>query len=775
MMGWKNGFWLVLLALLAFPVGAQDDPLAPYLYYYSPLIGGFVIERADGSDSRAVGVGFSDSTQNEILAPLWSASGRWMVWQTADYGGLGPSFFRAWGSRVDGTARLSILESPPDVRVNTVVLEWSPDRDLLLAVQITEPVGDSDQAATAHYRLIDAEANAVIASQSTAFPYFQGDSREFRPLWFPDSAGVSVSSWMDWEGIPVSIVTLETDGLVSVVDTYASEFVGMRPDGAYGLSDERGFTLYQQDGTTERYELSAESGDSYQFSVSPDSETVLIAYHDEQLWRLDPDAQRVIPIGQRLIRDGATFPRWGTHLWSTDSAYYLYTDITGTYYVYERDTDTTRPLLNIPDHDRAVWAENNRQLWFYQENRVTVYDIASQESSTLQQLSNANLPDYNQLFYPSPDGQYFGTRSRRIYNANSGGSRQIFVHSAAISTSDSFYLYEWHPIEPWVIVGADVTYAGCCGPTALGVVGLNARDSRRQRELTTLWGGAAGWLPDAIIPHLAAGQPESVIDQPEYIRLYEDGLADFAWSPDNLKIAFVTNYQVGVEDFSPQPLSLSSYSTTPLSAHCQFVYIRERCGLRWEDENRVAVYNDIWNLANKEFEPISPSNRLCQWNGYGCQGASLSSSSPDGRWRVEHFISYATFNVVDVRNGAVIRAFSDVSDYVWVGSRLVLAIEMKILVYDVASGLETDLRLPILNGHPNRFHFVSVSSDGQLLAASSIFDPISLWNLETGEYIASLNQYTPLIRFSPDGRWLGASSGTQLRIWDMSEYRGEAQ
>lgn len=74
MMGWKNGFWLVLLALLAFPVGAQDDPLAPYLYYYSPLIGGFVIERADGSDSRAVGVGFSDSVENVIGTPWYEFS-----------------------------------------------------------------------------------------------------------------------------------------------------------------------------------------------------------------------------------------------------------------------------------------------------------------------------------------------------------------------------------------------------------------------------------------------------------------------------------------------------------------------------------------------------------------------------------------------------------------------------------------------------------------------------------------------------------------------------
>ncbi|MCU0466626.1 MAG: hypothetical protein MUF38_18920 [Anaerolineae bacterium] len=777
-MGWKNGFFvLVLLALLVFPVSAQDDPPpAPYLYYYSPLIGGFVIERADGFDSRAVGVGFSDSTQNEILAPLWSPSGRWMVWQTANYGGLGPSYYRAWGSRVDGSAQLSVLEFPRDVQVNTVVLEWSPDRDLLLAVQITQPLGQDNPPATAHYRLIDSETDGVIASHSTPFPYLQGDSREFKTVWLPDGVGVSVSARLDWEGIPVSIVTLETDASASVVDTYASEFVGMLPDGAYGLSDERGFTLYRRDGATEHYDLSVESGDSYQFSVSPDGETVLIAYHDEQLWRLDRDAQQAVPIGQRLVRDESTRIHWGTHLWSADSAYYLYTDITGGHHIYERDTDTARPLLNIPDHDSVVWADNNRQLWFYQENRVTVYDIASQESSTLQQLSNANLPDYNQLFYPSPDGQYFGTQDRRIYDGKRGNWGQISIHSAALSTSSAIYLYDWHPSAPWVIVGADVTHAGCCGPTALGVVSLNPRDSRRQRELTTLWGGAAGWLPDAIIPHLAAGQPESVTDQPESIQSYSDGLADFAWSSDGLKIALVIDYRVAVTGFNPQQASLDTPSRTPLTISCQLQsYIQQRCALRWESENLVEADGEVWNLASNQFEPPTTPNRVCEWNGNACQGLPPSLSSPDGRWRVEQPIGEATFNLVDVEDGTVIRAFSGVSDYVWTGSRLALAIDRKILLYDVLSGVETELPIPELDGYPSTFYSLSVSADGQLLAANSVISPISLWNLEAGEYLASLNQYASKIRFSPDGLWLGASSGAQLRIWDMSAYRDEAQ
>jgi hypothetical protein len=45
-------FMLIILTLSN--VQAQEAELPPYLYYYSRLLGGLIIERADGTDSRQI-------------------------------------------------------------------------------------------------------------------------------------------------------------------------------------------------------------------------------------------------------------------------------------------------------------------------------------------------------------------------------------------------------------------------------------------------------------------------------------------------------------------------------------------------------------------------------------------------------------------------------------------------------------------------------------------------------------------------------------------------
>lgn len=44
----------LLLTLMVAPINAQDDEEPPYLFYYSRILGGLIIERADGTDSRLI-------------------------------------------------------------------------------------------------------------------------------------------------------------------------------------------------------------------------------------------------------------------------------------------------------------------------------------------------------------------------------------------------------------------------------------------------------------------------------------------------------------------------------------------------------------------------------------------------------------------------------------------------------------------------------------------------------------------------------------------------
>ncbi len=52
---------------------------APYLYYYSDVLNGFVIERADGTDSRVIAQGVMISPARAVVQNTsWSASGKWL-------------------------------------------------------------------------------------------------------------------------------------------------------------------------------------------------------------------------------------------------------------------------------------------------------------------------------------------------------------------------------------------------------------------------------------------------------------------------------------------------------------------------------------------------------------------------------------------------------------------------------------------------------------------------------------------------------------------------
>ena len=71
---------------MASPVTAQeatDSPTTeddvPYIYYYSNVLNGIVIERADGTDSRIIGQGLVDEDVAAIYGPGWSPDGRWVL------------------------------------------------------------------------------------------------------------------------------------------------------------------------------------------------------------------------------------------------------------------------------------------------------------------------------------------------------------------------------------------------------------------------------------------------------------------------------------------------------------------------------------------------------------------------------------------------------------------------------------------------------------------------------------------------------------------------
>jgi Tol biopolymer transport system component len=130
--------------------------MAPYLYYYSDLLNAFVIERADGTDSRLLADGVTPDDNNAVRGPGWSPSGKWFAWTST---GGSTSAERPWLISADGTRRFSGLAH---VFIGeSGGISWSPVDDRLLVVDDTQLW---DQGGGYVYYLVDAEAEQIVTS-----------------------------------------------------------------------------------------------------------------------------------------------------------------------------------------------------------------------------------------------------------------------------------------------------------------------------------------------------------------------------------------------------------------------------------------------------------------------------------------------------------------------------------------------------------------------------------------------------------------------------------
>jgi WD40 repeat protein len=93
-----------------------------------------------------------------------------------------------------------------------------------------------------------------------------------------------------------------------------------------------------------------------------------------------------------------------------------------------------------------------------------------------------------------------------------------------------------------------------------------------------------------------------------------------------------------------------------------------------------------------------------------------------------------------------------------------------VIVRDLQSGSERRLL-----GHHDLVQGLDFSTDGSLLATGSLDATIGLWNLATGERLASLSGHLEDVigvSFSPDGRTLASlGTGRDVRLWHLATLR----
>ncbi|MFN8374727.1 MAG: hypothetical protein U0694_17830 [Anaerolineae bacterium] len=165
---------LVLMLCWLSPVFAQDEP-PPYLYYYTDTLNAFVIERADGSDSRTFGAGLTPSQANVILGPGWSPDGHWFAWQTLYTAGPAGSYLEGFVVNVDNSQRLTLLDEFADIEL----MNWSPDGHYLLVSGCRQICYRDDHLLS--YWLFDMSTQRLAATYHTyTTPHFDAVT------WFDD-------------------------------------------------------------------------------------------------------------------------------------------------------------------------------------------------------------------------------------------------------------------------------------------------------------------------------------------------------------------------------------------------------------------------------------------------------------------------------------------------------------------------------------------------------------------------------------------------------------
>lgn len=151
---------------------AQETEPPPYLYYYSRMLGGIIIERADGTDSRLIGEDVIPPDLIGINGPGWSPSGEYFAAYRSGYEGYG--FSEPYLTNIGGEQRISELQQ---MRV-TFGMEWSPNgEDVLLFVGNTSNDNFNRER---HYWLLDPNTNRILAKFSGEFDSYDYGASYYR-------------------------------------------------------------------------------------------------------------------------------------------------------------------------------------------------------------------------------------------------------------------------------------------------------------------------------------------------------------------------------------------------------------------------------------------------------------------------------------------------------------------------------------------------------------------------------------------------------------------
>ncbi len=495
----------------------------PYIYYFSDTLNAFIIERADGTDTRVLGeglMGFTASADNiYVIGPGWSPSGQWFAWTAAQAGlyGYSGAGFRPYAFQADGTRRLTLLDRFADAQ-----LAWSNSTDVLFVasrqVERLKPddPDDTHSVMSTYLALIDVETEAIIAlyEDETVSNYNLYYSPANRPdVTRTNDGGHFIASLVDFEGGDsyngtILLVMLGIDG--SLTEKSLDAFGSVSIDYGYQTFpsiSSAGWVAYptevdfRAENLLSGQQLTFESLDDLQ-QIYWDAGGQYAMLVNDHLWWLDCTTGSLTLLHENWEFDN-TFFRGERPIWSPDSSYALMLGPDNILYAFERTTGTLWDVPIIDAEDRyspyiAWYWRDDTHVVIYAETEPGIF-IYDPVSFSLEHI-DVDMSLYSQPRLSS-DGRYiaFIDEGAVIYDTVTEHYQKLRPSYRGFNTAPGFEIY-WDDTDEWLLLFEDALAAGGANIRNLGIA---RADGTLRRDLSFSWTPNSltlNWLPPHVDP-----------------------------------------------------------------------------------------------------------------------------------------------------------------------------------------------------------------------------------------------------------------------------------
>lgn len=726
--------YIILLMLLTYsPISkliAQENDL-PYIHYFDRLNGRLIIERVDGSDSRAF-----DNVGNGT--PDWSPSGQWMIIGNLD---------------ILSTDGLQRVHNPQRETSFSHFARWAPNDDILLLV------GTNYREGTIHAQVYDVDREVII--NETTVQYWGIDPPYDLELHWTSDGETAFIFWSN------HLITLDRGGYsevkINVVrNRFSSPFVfsGGRLLHRYFVEDFRDGIIIQDLETARTLEIGDSSGWPsapvvVRWSPTLDHALVYARTCSEEdcegslrlIDWLAGEIEVITPtvyIEPDFNNNECFYSHTCRELWSPNGNFAVITDEDDVVYLVDTTRSQTR---EIATNVQYRWTPDNK-LVIPDEDRLLLYNPETDSDIEIPLPDNMSYPE----FYLSPDGQLIGlpTNPATIIDLSGSIIAQSTRHSHSTnSISTPNYGYTWHPDGEWVMANYNIFFAGGgVGPSASVLFDLN---NTIRRELPT--SGNAGFVPERVLPHLAVGQATSVKKEPVITLMQSGNVTGIGWHPTNPHQLVTYASSDGftfwsLESNVPQIIDQITTPTIniPLSLH-------HGIPLFWLPErNIVAVYNQ-----GILYEIETGTGNFVQLPDISYP---MLVSEEDGL-----YIQYTqSEDVVPIDLNNIQRFYPQILTSNQAAFIVVAGDEANTATYyiDALTGETTSLDAET---------YYSADARNGIAVLGSVYNCcVTVINTNTGNKIDEFFATAHALGLSADGQFLATTSDGMTMIWDMSEY-----